>query len=143
MCFRFYRQALFEQAEKAKAYIGGVILFEETLYQKDAATGERIVKLLQDQGIILGIKVDKGIEEQEGCPGEVITKGLDGLAERCASYKKDGCQFAKWRGVLKIQAHGTPSDKNIEAVTSDLAKYARICQQVSDHELLFVQFYDY
>lgn len=126
---RFYRQALFEQAEKVKSYIGGVILFEETLYQKDPATGERIVKFLQDQGIILGIKVDKGIVEQEGCPGEVINKGLDGLAERCATYKKDGCQFAKWRGVLKIQAHGTPSDKNIEVVTSDLAKYARVCQQ--------------
>jgi len=126
---RIYRQTLFQQAERVKTYIGGVILFEETLYQQDPATGERIVKLLQDQNITLGIKVDQGIKDQEGCPGEVITKGLDGLSERCAQYKKDGCDFAKWRGVLKIQASGTPSDANIKAVTSDLAKYARICQQ--------------
>lgn len=126
---RFYRQALFEQAHKVKDFIGGVILFEETLYQKDPATGDRIVKFLQDQDIILGIKVDKGVKDQEGCPGEVITVGLDGLGERCAQYKKDGCRFAKWRGVLKITAEGTPSDANIEAVTSGLAKYARICQQ--------------
>ncbi|XP_075246868.1 fructose-bisphosphate aldolase C-like [Convolutriloba macropyga] len=126
---RIYRQTLFEQAARVKPYIGGVILFEETLYQVDPVSGERIVRLLQAQNITLGIKVDQGIKDQEGCPGEVVTKGLDGLSERCKQYKKDGCDFAKWRGVLKIQASGTPSDANIKAVTSDLAKYARICQQ--------------
>jgi fructose-bisphosphate aldolase class I len=124
----FYRQTLFEQATRVKDFIGGVILFEETLYQTNEA-GERIVKSLQDNGIVLGIKVDKGPVDQDGCPGEVITKGLDGLGERCAKYKADGCQFAKWRGVLKITKAGTPSDANIAAVTGDLAKYARICQQ--------------
>ena len=65
-----------------KPYIGGVILFEETLYQVDPVSGERIVRLLQAQNITLGIKVDQGIKDQEGCPGEVVTKGLDGLSER-------------------------------------------------------------
>ena len=113
-----------------KASIGGVILFEETLYQTDPETGGRIVKLLQDHHITLGIKVDQGTVSQDGCPGEVVTRGLEGLDERCERYKKAGCDFAKWRGVLKITADGTPSDVIIKAVTSDLAKYARVCQQV-------------
>ncbi|XP_063718241.1 fructose-bisphosphate aldolase C-like [Symsagittifera roscoffensis] len=127
--FKVYRQTLFEEAERVKASIGGVILFEETLYQTDPETGGRIVKLLQDHHITLGIKVDQGTVSQDGCPGEVVTRGLEGLDERCERYKKAGCDFAKWRGVLKITADGTPSDVNIKAVTSDLAKYARVCQQ--------------
>jgi len=64
-----------------------------------------------------------------GSVEEVTTQGLDGLAERCAQYKKDGCHFAKWRSVLKIQKH-TPSYLSMMESANVLARYAAVCQQV-------------
>lgn len=55
--------------------------------------------------------------------------GLDGLSERCAQYKKDGADFAKWRCVLKI-SDNTPSALAIMENANVLARYASICQQV-------------
>jgi len=69
-----------------------------------------------------------------GTVDEVATKGLDGLAEKCAQYKKDGAHFAKWRSVLKIQ-HNTPSYLSMIESANVLARYASICQQVS-HDLV-------
>lgn len=55
--------------------------------------------------------------------------GLDGLAERCAQYKKDGALFAKWRCTLKISSHW-PSYLAMKENANVLARYASICQQV-------------
>ena len=55
--------------------------------------------------------------------------GLDGLSERCAQYKKDGCDFAKWRCVLKISQF-TPSYLAMVENANVLARYASICQMV-------------
>ena len=60
-----------------------------------------------------------------------LCPGLDGLAERCAQYKKDGAQFAKWRCVLKI-SRDTPSYQAMMENANVLARYASICQQVTD-----------
>lgn len=76
-------------------YIGGVILYEETLYQKDV-NGKLFTAILEEQGIIPGIKVDKGTVVLSGTDGETTTQGLDGLAERCQAYYKAGARFAKW-----------------------------------------------
>ena len=76
-------------------YISGVILFEETLYQK-ADDGTPFVTLLQKQNIIPGIKVDKGVVALAGTDGETVTQGLDDLGKRCAEYYKAGARFAKW-----------------------------------------------
>jgi fructose-bisphosphate aldolase class I len=124
---RYYRQLLFTAGPEMKNSISGVILFHETLYQK-ADDGTPFVKLLQSQGIIPGIKVDKGCVNLAGTDGETTTQGLDGLNERCAQYKKDGCGFAKWRCVLKI-SHHTPSYQSMLENANVLARYASICQQ--------------
>ncbi|XP_064613435.1 fructose-bisphosphate aldolase-like [Liolophura sinensis] len=124
---RRYRELLFTSDKSVAENISGVILFHETLYQKDS-NGVPFVKVLQDKGIIPGIKVDKGVVPLAGSDNETTTQGLDGLAERCAQYKKDGAQFAKWRCVLKIGPH-TPSYQAMMENANVLARYASICQQ--------------
>merc|ERR1711881_420827 len=95
-------------------------------YQKDA-NGVRLVEHFKKRGIIAGIKVDKGVVPLAGTNGETVTQGIDGLMDRCAQYKKDGCDFAKWRCVLKITAN-TPSQLAINQSAEVLARYASICQ---------------
>jgi len=124
---RIYRQLLFSRNTELSEYISGVILYQETLYQK-ADDGQPLVNLLRSKGILAGIKVDTGTVNLAGSDGEVTTQGLDGLAERCAKYKKDGCDFAKWRCVLKISPH-TPSLHAMIENANVLARYASICQQ--------------
>ena len=124
---RSYRQLLFTSGAEMSQYISGVILFHETVYQK-ADDGTPFVKLLKDNGVIAGIKVDKGVVPLAGTISEGTTQGLDGLSERCAQYKKDGCDFAKWRCVLKISEH-TPSELAMKENANVLARYASICQQ--------------
>merc|ERR1711868_193715 len=124
-----YRNLLFTTPNGIEQQIGGVILFHETLYQKDNS-GKLIVENLKSRGIVLGIKVDKGVVPLHGADNEGTTQGLDGLNERCAQYKKDGCDFAKWRCVLRIQGNGrTPSNLAIIENANVLARYASICQQ--------------
>lgn len=123
---RKYRQLLFTSGAKMSNYIGGVILFHETLYQ-NTDDGTPFIKMIKDKGIVAGIKVDKGVVPLAGTNGETTTQGLDGLAERCAQYKKDGCDFAKWRCVLKITEH-TPSELAMKENANVLARYATICQ---------------
>lgn len=104
-----------------------MILFHETLYQK-ADDGTPFVKLIQDKGILPGIKVDKGTVNLFGAEDEeCTTQGLDDLDKRCAQYKKDGCQFAKWRCVLKI-GKNIPSYQAMLENANVLARYASICQ---------------
>ncbi|XP_078729976.1 fructose-bisphosphate aldolase, muscle type [Lampetra fluviatilis] len=124
---RFYRQLLFTTDPSIKEHIGGIIFFHETMYQKTDG-GVPFVKLVKDNGILVGIKVDKGVVPLAGTNGEGTTQGLDGLAERCAQYKKDGADFAKWRCVLKISPN-TPSRLSIIENANVLARYATICQQ--------------
>jgi fructose-bisphosphate aldolase class I len=95
---RQYRQLLFLSDNEVSNCISGVILYEETLYQK-TDDGVPFAQVLASKGIIPGIKVDKGTAELNGTNGETTTQGLDGLDERCKKYKKDGCHFAKWRLV--------------------------------------------
>jgi fructose-bisphosphate aldolase class I len=123
---RVYRETLFTTPGLGE-FISGVILFEETLKQENAA-GVPLPQLLVGQGIVPGIKVDKGTMALPGFPGEKVTQGLDGLAERLAEYKKSGARFAKWRAVLAIGA-GIPTPQGIAANAEVLARYAAICQE--------------
>lgn len=123
---RAYRELLFTADDKLSENISGVILFHETLYQK-AADGTPFVTLLKKKNIIPGIKVDTGVVDLFGSEGECTTQGLDNLNARCAQYKKDGCDFAKWRCVLKI-GKNTPSYQAILENANVLARYASICQ---------------
>lgn len=124
---RLYRQLLFTSGAEMSQCIGGVILFHETLYQK-ADDGTPFVKLIRDMGIVPGIKVDKGVVPLAGTIEEGTTQGLDDLGKRCAQYKKDGCDFAKWRCVLRI-SDKTPSELAMKENANVLARYATICQQ--------------
>merc|ERR1712236_102781 len=123
---RKYRQLLFTTDKSYANNISGIILFHETLYQK-ADDGTPFIKLIKDAGILAGIKVDKGVVPLMGTEGEGTTQGLDDLNTRCAQYKKDGCDFAKWRCVLKI-GKNTPSYTAILENANVLARYASICQ---------------
>ena len=124
---RRYREILFTAAG-IERYIGGVILFDETLRQ---STRDEIPfpKLLSSRGIIPGIKVDKGAKALALHPGDKVTEGLDGLRERLAEYKQLGAQFAKWRAVIEIDEHGIPSTFGICANAHGLARYAALCQE--------------
>jgi fructose-bisphosphate aldolase class I len=122
-----YRNLLFT-AGGAEEFISGVILFEETLFQK-ADDGTPFPKLLAAKGVIPGIKVDKGAKPLAGNSEEKVTEGLDGLRERLADYAEAGARFAKWRGVLDI-TEDRPSDNCIHVNAHALARYAALCQEV-------------
>jgi len=121
-----YRDMLFT-TPGFEQHTSGVILFEETLFQK-ALDGTPMAKLLQSKGVIPGIKVDKGAKDLAGAPGETITEGLDGLRERLAQYHEAGARFAKWRAVITI-GNGIPSDYCIHTNAHALARYAALCQE--------------
>lgn len=123
---RDYREMLFTTPRLGE-YISGVILFEETLLQ-NASSGKSMPQLLEEQGMLPGIKVDKGTSDLPGFPGETFTQGLDGLRERLISYHEAGARFAKWRGVLRI-GPGQPSDTAIVENARSLALYAALCQE--------------
>jgi len=109
-------------------YISGIILFEETLGQK-TDDGRRIPEAAWTQKIVPGIKVDRGKIPLALSPGDLITQGLDGLADRLAGYREQGARFAKWREVYSIE-NGAPSTHGIEANAEMLARYAAVCQSV-------------
>jgi fructose-bisphosphate aldolase, class I len=125
---RRYREILFT-AEGIERYVGGVILFDETLRQS-ARDSTPFAKLLAGRGIIPGIKVDQGAKALALYPGDKVTEGLDGLRERLLEYKQLGAQFAKWRAVIEIDERDIPSPFGIRANAHALARYAALCQEV-------------
>lgn len=124
---RNYRELLLTTPSLEK-YISGVILYEETLYQK-STQGISFPELLMKNKIIPGIKVDKGLIHLSGTLEEKTTQGLDGLVERLKDYKNQGACFAKWRAVFVISKN-TPSRLAIQTNAEDLARYAAICQEI-------------
>jgi len=123
---RIYRELLFT-TPKVEEFISGVIMFEESLYQK-AGDGRNFVQVLTDKGIIPGIKVDKGKVPLENFPDEEVTIGMDDLRERLMKYKEAGAKFTKWRAVFKIGS-GLPSKAAVRANTHLLARYAALAQE--------------
>jgi len=123
-----YRGLLFSAPGLGK-YISGAILYEETLFQSDN-NGTPFVKLLKDNGIFPGIKVDTGLAPLPGGhPVETWCGGLDGLKERAEKYYAQGARFCKWRAVLQITADGAPTALSIAENSWGLARYARTCQE--------------
>ena len=123
---RRYREMLFT-TEGVADYVGGVILFDETIRQS-TTDGVPFPKYLNDLGILAGIKVDKGAKDLAGFPGEKVTEGLDGLRDRLNEYRELGARFAKWRAVITI-GEGIPSDYCLSANAHALARYAALCQE--------------
>merc|ERR1719181_736488 len=121
---RAYRELLLTTKGLGE-FIGGAILFEETLYQT-CSDGRTMVETMNAEGVIPGIKVDKGLVPMTGTNGESWCQGLDGLADRCAEYYKQGARFCKWRSVVSIPAG--PSKIAVTDCAYGLARYAAICQ---------------
>src|SRR5215468_5780567 len=123
---RAYREVLFT-TKGAGEFISGVILFDETIRQK-ARDGRTFVKALEEQGIVPGIKVDKGAKAMANFPGEKITEGLDGLRDRLAEYRQLGARFAKWRAVIQV-SDVLPSAACVATNAGALARYAALSQE--------------
>ena len=124
---RDYREMLFRSDDTMKKSISGVLLYEETLFQK-AADGTPFVDIIKAADSIPGIKVDVGAKPLAGFPDETVTEGLDGLADRLAKYYDAGARFAKWRGVIAV-SDTLPTYGAIKANAHALARYAALCQQ--------------
>ena len=124
---RTYRELLFTAPDAGK-YISGVIMFDETIRQglKD---GTPFAEVLSKQGIIPGIKVDKGAVELAASPEEKVTEGLDGLRRRLVEYREMGARFTKWRGVIDIIGDAIPSTYCLSVNAHALARYAALCQE--------------
>jgi fructose-bisphosphate aldolase, class I len=124
---RNYREMLFRSKEAMTQYISGVILYDETIWQ-NAADGTPLIRIIEQSGAIPGIKVDEGTQALPNCPGELITVGLDKLAERFKKYYDRGARFAKWRAVIDISGRDIPSMTAIHVNAHALGRYAALCQ---------------
>jgi len=122
---RAYREMLFTTAG-ASDFVSGVILFDETIRQQ-ASDGRPLPQILASQGIIPGIKVDKGTTKLAGSPDELVTDGLDGLRGRLVEYRELGARFAKWRAVIDI-GPAIPTQYCLDVNAHALARYAALCQ---------------
>jgi len=123
---RAYREMLLTTPNLSD-HISGAILYDETIRQSSRA-GVPFTKIMLDNGILPGIKVDKGPQPLAGFPGEVVTEGLDGLRDRLNEYARLGAKFAKWRAVINI-GEDMPSATAIDANAHALARYAALCQE--------------
>lgn len=123
---RDYRELLFTTSGLG-AFVSGCILFDETMRQVGSA-GVPLVEALKGQGIIPGVKVDKGVKPLAGFPDEKVTEGLDGLRERLAEYARLGARFTKWRAVIGI-GERVPTRTGIEANAHGLARFAALSQE--------------
>ena len=123
---RDYRELLFRSTEAMRDCISGVILYDETIWQK-AKDGTPLVEIIKQAGSLPGIKVDEGTKPLPNCPGELITVGLDKLADRLPKYYEQGARFAKWRAVIDIGPK-IPSFTCVHTNAHALARYAALCQ---------------
>ena len=123
---RSYRELLF-RTDGASEFISGVILYDETIRQ-NGGDGTPLVKVIGDEGIIPGIKVDSGAKDLAGAPGEQVTEGLDDLRGRLEEYFEIGARFTKWRAVINIGPN-IPSRYCIEANAHALARFAALSQE--------------
>lgn len=123
---RRYREMLFT-APGMEQYISGVILFDETIRQS-TSQGVSFASYLSSKGVIPGIKVDIGLKDMEGHPGEQLAKWDENLDSRLKEYYEMGARFAKWRAVIKI-GENIPSDECILENCKTLTQYAVLCQK--------------
>jgi len=136
---REYRELLVT-TPNAEQFMSGVIFYDETFWQA-TEQGRVFREYLRQHGQVPGIKVDKGLIDLPGFPGEKVSQGLDGLPERMTTYYGAGARFAKWRSVITI-GDGIPTDECIGANTFVLSRYARVCQDagivpIVEPEVLF------
>jgi fructose-bisphosphate aldolase class I len=123
---RAYREMLLTTPNLGQ-HISGAILYDETIRQS-TRDGRTFVSVMEEAGILPGIKVDAGAHPLAGHPGEKITEGLDGLRARLDEYRNLGARFAKWRAVITI-GDTIPTSSCVDANAHALARYAALCQE--------------
>ena len=123
-----FRETIFS-ANGMQNFISGIILFDETIKQS-TKSGKSIPELINQSGVIVGIKVDTGAKILAGSPEEKVTEGLDGLRERLVEYYKLEARFTKWRAVYNISAK-YPSELAIKSNAHALARYAALVQEAN------------
>jgi len=123
---RIYRELLFT-TPNVEEFISGVIMFDESTRQH-SGDSRSFIQVLEDKGIIPGVKVDKGKVPLPGSPEEAVTEGLDGLRDRLKEYVGMGLKFTKWRGVIAI-GDGLPTKNAVRANAHALARYAALAQE--------------
>ena len=123
---RQYREMLFTTGGIGE-YLSGVILFDETIRQ-ESSDGTPLPQVLERQGVVPGIKVDRSTVDLPLASGEKYTQGLDGLRERLEEYVEMGARFTKWRAVITI-GDGIPTVKCIESNARALALFAAFSQE--------------
>ena len=121
-----FRETLFSSSGM-KDFIGGVILYDETINQTSNSK-QTIPELISKSGAVSGIKVDTGTKVLAGSNKEKITEGLDGLRERLQTYYELGARFTKWRGVYNISGK-FPSELSIHSNAHALARYSALVQE--------------
>jgi len=121
-----FREILFT-APGIEAYVSGVIMYDSSI-RNETRDGTPFTDVMVAKGIIPGIKVDTGVNDHEGFKGEVITQGLDDLADRFAEYYAMGARFAKWRMVVDIDTGETPTYETIKMNCMQMARYAQLAQ---------------
>lgn len=121
-----FREILFTAPDIEK-YLSGVIMYDSSI-RNQTDDGTPFVDILTAKGIVPGIKVDLGTRDLEGFKGEVVTQGLDNLAERFAEYYDLGARFAKWRMVVNIDEDETPTDAVTKMNCVNMARYAQLAQ---------------
>ncbi|MCB9816199.1 fructose-bisphosphate aldolase class I [Candidatus Nomurabacteria bacterium] len=126
---QLFREILFT-ANDIEKYISGVIMYDSSI-RNTTRDGIPFADVLTAKGIIPGIKVDLGTTELQGFKGEVVTQGLDNLAERFEEYYDMGARFAKWRMVVNIDEDETPTDAAIKINAVMLARYAQLAQEAN------------
>lgn len=123
-----YRSMLYRDPSIGQ-YFSGAIMFDETARATDKVSGKTNIQLLNEAGVLPGIKIDIGLKEIPGTFGEVATQGLDNLPDKAKEYYDMGIRFAKWRAVVKIdEENGCPSDQHIMEIAHSLARYGACCQ---------------
>ena len=121
-----FREILFT-ADGIEEYISGVIMYDSSI-RNTTDSGAPFADVLIAKGIIPGIKVDRGVRDHEGFKGEVVTQGLDDLADRLVEYYEMGARFAKWRMVVNIDGNETPTVETVKMNCLMMARYAQLCQ---------------
>lgn len=121
-----FREILFTAPDIEK-YLSGVIMYDSSI-RNQTDDGMPFADVLTAKGIVPGIKVDLGTRELEAFKGEVVTQGLDNLAERFAEYYDLGARFAKWRMVVTIDDEETPTDSVIKMNCVMMTRYAQLAQ---------------
>ena len=115
-----YRRMLFSTPD-IETTVSGIILSDST-FLNHKVNGILTREFLSSLGIIVGIKVDDGLEQYKDTDFN-LTLGLNTLSDKCYEYKRQGAHFTKWRSV--IPAVG-PTEDFILEMAAEISEYAKI-----------------